>query len=305
MKNAHVNPYRNLPPMAAMAGFEAAARLSSFSLAAQELNMTQSAVSHQVRALEEHLGQPLFMRLNRRVELTDAGRDFQATVAATLETLRLGVRRLGFYTKPGSVVLAMPPSFASGWYMPRLARLKADHPDMEPWLVTTEEDVNLTDSEVDILVTQTSDNRDGLTSVTLFTDTVWPMCAPSLRARMPAEPDGRTFLDFPMLHDETEDDWQKWFLAGGLEGGELVQGLNFSDPGVMIDAAARGFGVCLGSLNLASERLAKGELVLAGGRGMASARPFTLVTHPRNLRHPVVTALWDWLVAEADRTMPK
>ncbi|QPC93641.1 LysR substrate-binding domain-containing protein [Mesorhizobium sp. INR15] len=305
MKNPHANPYRNLPPMAAMAGFEAAARLSSFSLAAQELNMTQSAVSHQVRALEEHLGQPLFMRLNRRVELTDAGRDFHGTVAASLETLRLGVRRLGFYTKPGSVVLAMPPSFASGWYMPRLAQLQADHPDMEPWLVTTVEEIDLTESEVDIMVTHGRGNWDGMVSVTLFTDTVWPMCSPSLRDRMPAAPDARTFLDFPMLHDETEDDWQRWFLAEGMDGGELVNGLNFSDSGVMLDAAARGFGVCLGSVNLASERLARGELVLVGDRGMASTKPFMLVAHPRNLRHPVVIGLWDWLVAEADRDMSK
>lgn len=305
MKNAHVNPYRNLPPMAAMAGFEAAARLSSFSLAAQELNMTQSAISHQVRALEEHFGQPLFLRLNRRVELTDAGRDFYDTVAATLETLRLGVRRLDFYTKPGSVVLAMPSSFASGWYMPRLARLKADHPDMEPWLVTVDEEMNLADSEIDIMVTHGSGNSDGMVSAVLFTDTVWPMCSPSLLSAMPINPQDRTFLDFPMLHDETEDDWQKWFLAKGIDGGKLVKGLNFSDTGLMLDAAARGFGICLGSLNLASERLARGELVLVGDRGMASAKPFMLVAHPRNLKHPVVKTLWDWLVVEARRTVPE
>ena len=305
MKNAHVNPYRNLPPMAAMAGFEAAARLSSFSLAAQELNMTQSAISHQVRALEEHFGQPLFLRLNRRVELTDAGRDFYDTVAATLETLRLGVRRLDFYTKPGSVVLAMPSSFASGWYMPRLARLKADHPDMEPWLVTVDEEMNLADSEIDIMVTHGSGNSDGMVSAALFTDTVWPMCSPSLLSTMPADRQERALLDFPMLHDETEDDWQKWFLARGIDGGKLVKGLNFSDSGVMLDAAARGFGICLGSLNLASERLAKGELVLVGDRGMASAKPFMLVAHPRNLKHPVVKTLWDWLVVEARRTVPE
>ncbi|MBN8940835.1 MAG: LysR family transcriptional regulator [Rhizobiales bacterium] len=296
-----MNPYRNMPPMAAMAGFEAAARLSSFSLAARELNMTQSAVSHQVRALEEHLGQPLFLRLNRRVELTDAGRDFHKTVVATLETLRLGVRRLGFYTKPGSVVLAMPPAFATGWYMPRLARLKADHPAMEPWLLTTEEEVNLADSEVDILVTRGRADRDGLVSVTLFSDTVWPLCAPALRATMPADPDARAFLDCPLLHDETEDDWQKWFQAGGVDQRQAVKGLNFSDSGIMLDAAARGLGVCLGSLNLASERLERGELVLCGDRGMASASPFVLVAHPRNLRHAAVSALWDWLVAEAKR----
>lgn len=304
MKNAHVNPYRNMPPMAAMAGFEAAARLSSFSLAARELNMTQSAVSHQVRALEEHLGRALFLRLNRRVELTDAGRDFHKTVVAALETLRLGVRRLGFYTKPESVVLAMPPAFATGWYMPRLARLKTEHPAMEPWLLTTEEEVNLADSEVDILVTRGGGERDGLVSVTLFTDTVWPLCAPALRATMPEAPDARTFLDCPLLHDETEDDWQKWFQAGGIDQREPVKGLNFSDSGVMLDAAARGLGVCLGGLSLASERLARGELVLCGDRGMASASPFVLVAHPRNLRQAAVGALWEWLVAEAKRAGP-
>lgn len=301
MSNLHVNPYRNLPPMAALAGFEAAARLESFSLAADELNMTQSAISHQVRSLEEHLGQPLFKRLNRRVELTDAGHDFQTTVANALETLRLGVRRLGFYTKPGSIVLAMPPSFAAGWYMPRLARLKADHPEMEPWLFTTERDMNLAEAEIDIMVARGRGNWEGMVSVALFTDMVWPMCSPSLRQQMPSVVDAGTLLEWPMLHDESEDDWQKWFLAGGLDRSDLVKGLNFSDSGLMLDAAARGFGVCLGSLSLAKERLARGELVLVGDRGMPAAKPFMLVAHPRHLRRPEIMALWDWLVREADQ----
>lgn len=305
MSNSHANPYRNLPPMAALAGFEAAARLSSFSLAADELNMTQSAISHQVRALEEHLGQPLFKRLNRRVELTDAGHDFHETVADALETLRLGVRRLGFYSKPGSVVLAMPPSFAAGWYMPRLAKLRAEHPDMEPWLLTTEREMNLAEAEVDIMVARGRGSWDGMVSLSLFTDKVWPMCAPSMRREMPTSVDATTLLDWPMLHDETEDDWQKWFLAEGVERTDLVKGLNFSDPGLMLDAAARGLGVCLGSLTFAAERLARGELVLVGDRGMSASKPFLMVAHPRHLRRPEVTALWDWLAQEtAEASIP-
>lgn len=188
--------YRNLP-IGALIGFEAAARLESFSLAAAELNMTQSAVSHQIKAIETQLGQPQFRRFNRGVELTDASRDLRATAAATLETLRLGVRRLDFYTKPGSVVLMMPPAFCSGWYLPRLTTQMRDLPGIEPWVVTLDKAPDFTHSEVDFAGRRGRGAWDGPVAVKLFDDALQPMCAPSLRKRMPADITARTLQDFP------------------------------------------------------------------------------------------------------------
>lgn len=293
--------YRNLP-MGALIGFEAAARLESFSLAAAELNMTQSAVSHQIKALETQLGQPLFRRINRGVELTDAGRDLRTTAAATLETLRLGVRRLDFYTKPGSVVLMMPPAFCTGWYMPRLAALLRDLPGIEPWVVTNDQGPDFTHSEVDFAVRRgpNSGNRgawDGLVAARLFDDAVQPMCAPSLRARMPAEITPRVLQDFPLLHHEEEEDWQRWFAESGIARPGFVKGLNFSDAGMALDAAARGHGICLGSPRLAAELLASGALV-AIGEAIPTTQATYLLAHPRNLKRPGVSELWEWFLAQ-------
>eukprot|EP01132_Coremiostelium_polycephalum_P006583 gene6583-8149_t len=290
--------YRNLP-LGALIGFEAAARLESFSLAAAELNMTQSAVSHQIKALENQLGQPLFRRINRKVELTDAGRDLRATAASALETIRLGVRRLDFYTKPGSVVLMMPHAFATGWYMPRVSALVRDLPNIEPWLVTADDEPDVANSEIDFAITRGRGAWDGLVAVRLFGDRLHPMCAPELRRRLPEAVTPRILQDVPLLHHEEEEDWQNWFAAAGVARPSFVKGLNFSDPGMVLDAAARGLGICLGSMRLAGERIEKGELVVLGD-GVPSSRPYYLIAHPRNLKRPGVTELWDWFLSQAD-----
>ena len=131
-----MSSYRNLPPLSTLIGFESAARLQSFSRAAEELHITQSAISHQVRVLEDQLGQPLFRRIGRRIELVDAGRDFLITVKAALEELRHGVRRLNAYSKPGSVIVMMSAALANGWFLPRLADLRATESWLDPWVHT-------------------------------------------------------------------------------------------------------------------------------------------------------------------------
>ncbi|QBR37652.1 LysR family transcriptional regulator [Leisingera sp. NJS201] len=176
------NPYRPLPPLGALIGFEAAARLGSFSLAAEELNMTQSAVSHQIRTLETHLQQPLFLRISRRVELTDAGRDLMVSAQEALETVRLGVRRLDAYSKPGSVVIHMPPAFGALWLAPRLARLRGSHPDVDPWLYTGSHDVDLTESEFDITLTTEAPIGEGFAAATFLREERIALASPGLAA---------------------------------------------------------------------------------------------------------------------------
>ncbi|HWT97341.1 MAG TPA: LysR family transcriptional regulator, partial [Terriglobales bacterium] len=122
---------RHLPPLKTLEGFEAAARLGSFSAAAEALGLTQSAISHQIRQLEEALGQPLFRRLHRRIVLTDAGTDFQRSVNATLQSLRDGVNRLEPYRKPGSVIVSCDAALANAWLSPRIAHLKVLQPQID------------------------------------------------------------------------------------------------------------------------------------------------------------------------------
>ena len=298
------NPYRSLPPLPALIGFEAAARLGSFSRAAEELNLTQSAVSHQVRALEAHLGQPLFRRIGRRIELTDAGTDLLATAQDALETVRYGVRRLHAYTKPGSVIVMMSPALAQGWFLPRLARLRADLPGVEPWLHTATGAWVPEEAEIDIVISQSPWRDEGTVSLPLLDDRLWPLAAPEVAARLPALADAARLDTAPLLHDESPDDWQKWFAQVASARQEFTSGLNFSDTGVMLQAAALGHGICLGSERLADSYLANGTLVRVAETPLDTSGRFYLSAWRRNFGREAVTALWDWLAGQDAEALP-
>ncbi|WP_371225621.1 LysR family transcriptional regulator [Roseovarius sp. 2305UL8-3] len=288
------NPYRLLPPLGSLVGFEAAARLGGFAPAADELNVTQSAISHQIRTLEAHLGQPLFHRVGRGVELTDAGRDLQGTSQAALELIRQGVRRLEAYSKPGSVILHMPPKLAGPWYSAHLPALRRDLPQIEPWLHSAAGEVDLWEAEFDITLRPRPAQEEGERSVPFLRERRQPLCAPSMLNWFTSAPD-----EVPLIHDEEPEDWQAWFTLAGIERGAFAAGLNFSDPSLATDAAARGLGVCLGDPELAAERISQGALVRADDLALETDRILYLVALERNLERTSVRQLWDWLVAHA------
>lgn len=293
------NVYRSLPPLAVLIGFEAAARLGSFSRAALELNITQSAISHQIRSLEGHLGMPLFLRVGRRIELTDAGRDMQTTALAALEQVRHGVRRLNAYTKPDSVIVSVPPGLAFCWLMPRLAQLRAYLPSIDPWLhVSTDSDVP-EESEIDIVLSERPWRRDGTVTATFAADRISPMASPALTANLPDTPDRGRLDAAPLLHDESQNDWLKWFAHVESSRREVSRGLNFSDSGLMLQAAAQGLGVCLGSETLAADFLAQGILVRVAETSMPAQGGYHLSAWKRNFTRPAVGQLWEWLIAQS------
>ncbi len=289
------NPYRSLPPLPTLIGFEAAARLGSFSNAAAELNITQSAISHQIRTLEAHLGQPLFRRIGRRIELNDAGHDLQVSAHEALETVRHGIRRLNAYTKPGSVIVMMSPALAQGWFLPLLERLSTDLPDIEPWIHTTDEVWVPEEAEIDIVISEVPWKDEGTVSEPFLKDSLWPMAAPHVVRTLPDLPDSERLNDAPLLHDEGVDDWQKWFSQANSRRRDFTDGLNFSDPGIMLQAAAHGYGVCLGSELLAGSLLNRGDLQLAASIPLNSSREFHISAWKRTFSRAAVRRTWDWL----------
>lgn len=295
-----MSSYRNLPPLSTLIGFEAAARLQSFSRAAEELHITQSAISHQVRVLEDHLGQPLFRRIGRRIELVDAGRDFLITVEAALEELRHGVRRLNAYSKPGSVIILMPAALATGWFLPRLADLRATHPWVDPWVHTSDQDHVPEEAEIDIVLGPRPWADAGARSVLLSEDPLIPLCAPDVAAGLPALPDPSRLDTAALLHDETQNDWQLWFAQVGSVRSEFSSGFNFSDTGQMLQAAMLGHGVCLATTRQAERALQEGRLVQAANRSLDRRVPLYMSCWTRNFSRPPVMALWDWIEAQVD-----
>lgn len=293
-----MSTYRNLPPLSTLIGFEAAARLGSFSRAAEELNLTQSAISHQVRVLEDHLGQPLFRRIGRRIELVDAGQDFLITAQTALEELRHGVRRLNAYSKPGSVIIMMPAALATGWFLPRLAGLRALHPWIDPWTHTGDDIHVPEEAEIDIVLGPEPWSDPGAQSLLLAQDRLVPLCAPGLAASLPDLPDRERLDRAPLLHDETLNDWQSWFAKVGSARTEFAQGFNFSDTGQMLQAAILGHGICLATARQAGQALREGRLVLPASTALTRLEPLYMSCWTRNLSRPPVVALWDWLKAE-------
>lgn len=287
------NRYRTLPPLGSLIGFEAAARLGSFSLAAEELNMTQSAVSHQIRTLETHLQQPLFLRINRRVDLTDAGRALQVTAETALETLRQGFLRLDAFSKPGSVVLHMPPDIGRLWMVPRMVRLQAAHPEVEPWLDTRDVAIDLFESEVDISLTAEPPTGPGVLTAPFSSEERVPLARPDLAADF-----GAAMQTAPLIHDECAEDWLSWFSKAGIARDTFVSGFNFTDPALALDAAMQGLGVCLGSQLLAEPLIAAGKLARVSAICLHTKPRLHWVTLKRNIQRPAANALWSWLQGE-------
>lgn len=295
-----------LPPLKALEGFEAAARLGSFAAAAQELGLTQSAISHQVRNLEEALGHALFRRVYRQVVLTDAGRDFHRTVRDMLKVLRGGVSRLAPYRKANSVIVYGDAGFAGCWLQPRLGRLMADLPEMDLWLDSRGLAVDFDTTELDIFLTDAPDGGDtGLPGEVLLRLDHAVYAAPAL-AQV-----GAAFLQggpaVPLLHDEGPVDWAGWFAHFGLAmpgGDALIAGPTFTAVPGLLGAAAAGLGLALAAQAYAAPWVARGELVPVGDRLWQGAAQLTMVVRAKGRGDVHVHALAEWLRAEAGSGQP-
>jgi LysR family glycine cleavage system transcriptional activator len=295
----HVRRFRNIPPLQYLLGFEAAARLGSFGKAADELGLTQSAVSHQMRLLEERLGQPLFLRHGRTVRLTDAGRDYQRTVQRSFEELEGGYRRLAPFRKPGSVVIYAPRDFAARWLMPRLADLRQRVPDCDPWIDTSGIAVDFNDMEVSIAIHRGAEANIGVIGHRLANDVLAPVMSPQLAGSPLAGP--ADLPRYPLLHTEGSMGWKEWFEHFGIAAGDVSAGLDFSDADLALDAAERGLGIALASQALAAEAIANGRLAQSLEHSMETAHAWFATTTAKELDDPVTRAVWSWISDASSR----
>lgn len=277
---------KHWPPLNALRGFEAAARLGSFHKAADELHLTQSAISQQIRSLESFLEQPLFFRSGRSVSLTDAGHDLLSTTQSLLQQLAVGIRRLEQYRKPNQLVVNTTPAFARHWLVPRLGEFHRLHPEIDLWLFTSDDVPDMVAQTIDIAV------RDDLTAQAecnyrvLLEDRLLPVAHPSVLS-LPAEL--RT-----TLHGEREMDWSHWQIQGGADVGQHSQGLNFSDPGLLLDAARQGLGIALTSELLSSEAREQGTLQPLVEQRVRGPR-WSWLVHRDSEADPLTQSFCTWL----------
>lgn len=292
--------FRNIPPLQYLLGFEAAARLGSFGKAAEELGLTQSAISHQIRLLEDRIAQPLFIRHGRSVRMTDAGRDYQRSVAKSLEHLEAGYHRLEPFRKPGSVVIYAPRDFAARWLMPKLHMLRQAVPTCDPWIDATGKEVDFDEMEVSIAIQRRAEPDPKLEHICLAKDVLTPMVAPS--AMNTNIFNRNDLLKYALLHVERNEDWEDWFSHFGETVKNISAGINFSDSDLALGAAERGMGVALGTLSLAKEAISKGSLICPLADCVETNQAWFAVSTAKELSDSITARVWQWL--NDNREMP-
>lgn len=292
---------RKLPPLNSLRAFESAARHLSFTRAADELAVTQSAVSHQVTALEEWAGVPLFKRQGRAMVLTEAAVKFLPAVSTALDQIALAGRKLQAVDPThGWLTVAVMPSFAAKWLVPRLADFHEKNPDMDVWIATFEAQTGALGSDIDVAIRYGRGDWPGLASVRIMSEELFPVCAPRLAAGLKAPAD---LASSTLLHDELREDWAMWFAAAGLTGVDTARGPGFDDSGLLIQAAIEGLGVALGRSVLVKGDLDAGRLVRPFDVALAAEFAYYLVYPPDLESAPKIETFRTWLLATAQATV--
>jgi LysR family glycine cleavage system transcriptional activator len=293
---------RKIPSLQALACFDAAARHQSYTRAAQELALTQGAVSRQLTALEDFVGVALFKRTRHGVTLTERGRDYAAQVAIRLQALEQDTLDVMSTQGSASVLhLAAVPTFATRWLIPRLPDLKRQHPELTIHIETRTRAFMFADTPFDCaLFAGTPDQVRqwaGTQAVKLLDEMVLPVCAPSLlQGGASLQPEAIASL--PLLQQSTRPDaWRHWFEAQGVSTPLALSGPRFEQFSMTAAAAAQGMGLALVPKLLIEPELARGELVVACDIPLTSSHAYYLVRPEHGDTPAAIQIFLDWLLA--------
>ena len=292
---------RSLPPLNGLRAFEAAARHMSFTRAAAELNVTQTAVSHQIRRLEEQLGLVLFIRRNRALELTRDAQDYLPSIRSAFEDLRRATARLRREELDGRLTVSTTASLATKWLVSRVAAFQDTHPGMEVRITTSTHLVDFRREEVDIAVRYGRGTWPGLRAHWLMAEHIFPVCAPSLLTegntlRAPEDLAHQTLLHATV----SREDWQLWLTAAGLPPSIATRrGMTFDQGFMAIQAALEGLGVALGRFHLVEADLAAGRLVAPFDMVVPQDAGYYIVAPETTADSPKIARFRDWLIASA------
>lgn len=289
-----------LPPLTAIRYFEAAARHLSFSKAAEELHVTHSAISHQIKALEEWLGVPLFRRFNRRIALTDAGQTYMKPVREAFEWLGEASRVLKAREQGGTLTVSTMPSFAARWLVPRLGSFRRAHPSIDLRISASEKLVDFARDDVDVGIRYGRGIYPGLRTDLLMRESYFPVCSPALLAgELPLNEPG-DLLNHTLLYDFDWRDnlWILWLNAAGIKINNLHHTLSFNHTNLMLQAAVDGLGVAMSHHALASDDLRNGRLVRPFAFGMPAEFAYYLVAPEPTADRPKIVAFRNWVIDE-------
>ncbi|ATQ77075.1 LysR family transcriptional regulator [Massilia violaceinigra] len=290
---------RRLPPLSALRAFEAAARHGSFKQAANELAVTPTAISHQIRSLEQFTGLTLFERQVRKVVLTDAGLELYPVLRDGFNAFETVLQRLGTAQERRRVIISATNAFMARWLAPRVADFQKLHPEIDLELYASDQAVDLGSDVADIAIRYGRGPYPGMVAEPLFADCFAPVCSPQLGPLGLADLDQVPLIDFKWTRDHPlNPTWQNWFAAAGLPWKARRGQLLFSDEGHAIQAALAGQGIALLSLELVAADIAAGRLTQPFGPSIPG-HTYHLVRSAGHPQAPHVDSALAWLRGQA------
>lgn len=288
---------RRLPPLNSLRAFEAAARFESFNRAGEVLHVTPSAVSHQVKALEQFLGVELFQRSPRSVALTRAGRTYLPAVRDAFEQIGVATEQLLEQESRSTLTVSTTPSFAVGWLLPRLAEFQLQHPNLEVRLDTSIQFTDFDTSDVDVCIRYTDQSAfPDLKAYRVLREELIAVCSPDFAKRHEL----RTPEDLrrvPLLHTYPHmGQWRSWLAAAGVEDIDAEAGQKFANAAIAVEAAASGLGVAVANRLLVRRQLREGRVVAPLDVAFGGDHAYHLLYPPEYERDPRIVAFRDWIL---------
>jgi putative choline sulfate-utilization transcription factor len=293
---------RQLPSMTALVVFEAAARRMSFTKAAEELGITQAAVSRQVQALEQTFGFQLFRRLHRSIELTERGRVLSKSMSESLGAITRTVRSLTEEKNAGELVIAASVAFSHFWLLPKISDFRRTNPQVRLKIVSQDSNVNLQREDIDIAIRYGDGHWPDGKAIALFNDEVFPVCSPEYLAKRGSPDCVADLTRHNLIASDSQDaswiGWDEWLRAFGHGGDPRHVTLSCSFYTDAIHAAMRGEGIALGWNRLVHDLLARNQLVRVSAESLRTREAYFVVLKKGQPPKPQVEPFMRWIRSE-------
>ncbi|WP_342246468.1 LysR substrate-binding domain-containing protein [Pseudomonas sp. OTU5201] len=285
-----------LPPLKAIQAFEQAARFGNVARAAEQLNLTPSAVSHQIANLEALIGRPLFLRTAKGVTLTPAGEQYLRDVSGVLQSLAIATERAGSEVSSDYLRLHSAPSFGLLWLLPRLERFRASHPDIQINLSCSYESLHFGRNQIDLDIRHGYPNWPSLEVRTVRHEQLMVLASPALLARAPIREPQELLGQNLILSEAALVQWPQWFAQHGISLPEAPYALSFDRSYMSLEAASHGYGYALESSMLSQDYVSQGRLVPVFGEALRSPVSAHHLVFPRTHSElPRVRRFLDWM----------
>lgn len=295
--------YKHIPPLRAIKSFEASARLLSFTRAADELNVTQAAISHQIKKLEELTGVQLFERINRSLKLTFEGRLYLISIRQALENIETATRQLINRDAAGTLNISVLPSFATKWLSKRIWRFQQQYKELDVRIASFEWLADFKKDNCDVAIRYTNDpNYPGLSCELLLNEDVFPVCSKGFYDAYKGRLTPEDLLTAKLCHDDfTTENWDDWFKAAGLRPQSPLRGTRFSHIVTMLEAVENHQGFGLGRTPLVQDDINRGLLVAPFDIKIPGKMAYYLVYPNNTEKDQKVQIIRQWLMAEVDQ----